>query len=79
MRPAAARAPYATTPALISEESEMPSLVYRSNPAAGTFLRRFSLPDSVRAERIEARYAAGVLEIAKQPRAEARRLPVTVN
>jgi HSP20 family protein len=49
--------------------------------AAGTFLRRFTLPTSVRGEDIKARYADGVLEIEipKHPRAEARRIPVTVN
>ena len=49
--------------------------------AAGTFLRRFSLPDSARAEEIKARYADGVLEIEipKQPRVEAKRISVTVN
>jgi HSP20 family protein len=49
--------------------------------AAGTFLRRFTLPTSVRGEDIKACYADGVLEIEipKQPRAEARRIPVTVN
>src|SRR5580700_9254177 len=48
---------------------------------AGTFLRRFTLPDSARAEAIKARYADGVLEveIPKQARAEATRIPVTVN
>jgi HSP20 family protein len=49
--------------------------------AAGTFLRRFTLPDSARAEAIKARYVDGVLEIEipKQPRGEATRIPVTVN
>ena len=49
--------------------------------AAGTFLRRFTLPDSVRADGIKAHYADGVLEIEipKQPRVEAKRIPVTVN
>lgn len=49
--------------------------------AAGTFLRRFTLPDSVRAEAIKARYADGVLEIVipKQPRAEAQRILVSVD
>jgi HSP20 family protein len=48
---------------------------------AGTFLRRFTLPDSARAEAIKARYADGVLEIEipKQPRIEAKRILVTVN
>jgi HSP20 family protein len=47
----------------------------------GTFLRRFTLPDSVRAEAIKARYADGVLEIEipKQARVEATRIPITVN
>ena len=49
--------------------------------AAGTFLRRFTLPDSVRAEAIKARYSDGVLEIEipKQPRAEAQRILVSVD
>ena len=49
--------------------------------AAGTFLRRFTLPESARAEEIKARYADGVLEIEipKQPRVEAKRIAVTVN
>ena len=49
--------------------------------AAGTFLRRFTLPDSARAEAIKARYADGVLEveIPKQARVEAKRIPITVN
>ena len=49
--------------------------------AAGTFLRRFTLPDSAQTEAIKARYADGVLEIEipKQPRVEAKRILVTVN
>jgi HSP20 family protein len=49
--------------------------------ACGTFSRRFTLPDSARAEAIKAHYADGVLEIEipKQPRVEAKRIPVTVN
>ena len=49
--------------------------------ASGTFLRRFTLPDSARAEAIKAHYADGVLEveIPKQPQAEAKRITVTVN
>ena len=48
---------------------------------AGTFLRRFTLPDSARAEAIKARYSDGVLEIEipKQPRVETKRITVTVN
>ena len=48
---------------------------------AGKFLRRFTLPDSARAEAIKARYADGVLEIEipKQARVEAKRIAVTVN
>jgi HSP20 family protein len=49
--------------------------------AAGTFMRRFTLPDSAQAEAIKARCADGVLEIEipKQPRAETKRIAVTVN
>jgi HSP20 family protein len=49
--------------------------------AAGSFLRRFTLPDSARAEAIKARYTDGVLEIEipKQPRVESKRIAVTVN
>jgi len=49
--------------------------------AAGAFLRRITLPDSARPETIKARYVDGVLEIEipKQPRVEATRIPVTVN
>ena len=48
---------------------------------AGKFLRRFTLPDSARAEAIKARYTDGVLEIEipKQPRVETKRIAVTVN
>jgi HSP20 family protein len=48
--------------------------------AAGTFLRRFTLPDSAQADAIKARYTDGVLEIEipKQPRIEAKRIPVTI-
>jgi HSP20 family protein len=49
--------------------------------ATGSFLRRFTLPDSAQAEAIKARYADGVLEIEipKQPRVETKRIAVTVN
>jgi drug/metabolite transporter (DMT)-like permease len=55
-----------------------PVLVER---VAGTCLRRFTLPESAQAEAIKARYTDGVLEIAipKQPRAEPKRITVTVN
>jgi HSP20 family protein len=48
---------------------------------AGRFVRRFTLPDSAQADAIRARCADGVLEIEipKQPRVEAKRIPVTVN
>ena len=47
----------------------------------GTFLRRFTLPESVQADAIKARYTDGVLEITipKQPRVEPKRITVTVN
>ncbi len=49
--------------------------------AAGTFLRRFTLPEAAQAEAIKARYADGVLEIAipKHPRVEPKRITVAVN
>jgi len=48
---------------------------------AGTFLRRFALPEAAQAEEIKARYTDGVLEIAipKQLRVEPKRIAVTVN
>jgi|SRR5882724_2407593 len=48
---------------------------------AGTFLRRFTLPESAQVETIKACYTDGVLEIAipKQPRVEPKRITVTVN
>jgi HSP20 family protein len=48
---------------------------------AGTFLRRFTLPESAQAEGIKARYTDGVLEITipKQARVEPKRITVTVN
>jgi len=48
---------------------------------AGTFLRRFTLPETAQPEAIKARYTDGVLEIAipKQPRVEPKRITVTVN
>jgi HSP20 family protein len=48
---------------------------------AGAFVRRFTLPDSARADAIKAHYADGVLEIEipKQPKIEATRIPVTVS
>jgi HSP20 family protein len=47
----------------------------------GAFLRRFTLPDTVRADDIRARHNNGVLEviIPKQPVAEPRRVNVEVN
>jgi len=47
----------------------------------GAFLRRFTLPDTVRADDIRARHTNGVLEVVipKQPAAEPRRVNVEVN
>lgn len=47
----------------------------------GSFLRRFTLPDNVRAEEIKARHNNGVLEIVipKQAAPEPRRINVEVN
>jgi len=48
---------------------------------AGTFMRRFTLPDVAQTADIKANYANGVLEIRipKVPRVEAKRVVVTVN
>ena len=47
----------------------------------GTFLRRFTLPDSAQSDSIKAHYTNGVLEIEipKQTRVEAKRITVAVN
>jgi len=53
----------------------------RLERADGAFLRRFSLPDTVRTDEIKARHTNGVLEvlIPKQPVPAARRVEVQVN
>jgi HSP20 family protein len=53
----------------------------RYERVAGAFLRRFTLPDTVRADEIRARHSNGVLEviIPKQPAVEPRRVNVEVN
>lgn len=53
----------------------------RYERVAGTFERRFTLPDTVRADDIRARHTNGVLEVVipKQPAAEPRRVNVEVN
>ena len=50
----------------------------RVERATGTFLRRFTLPESADAEAIKARHVNGVLEIAipKRPQEQARRISV---
>lgn len=47
----------------------------------GSFLRRFTLPDNVKAEEIKARHTNGVLEIVipKQAAAQPRRVNIEVN
>lgn len=47
----------------------------------GTFLRRFTLPESAQSDSIKAQYTNGVLEIEipKRTRVEAKRITVTVN
>jgi HSP20 family protein len=47
----------------------------------GSFLRRFTLPENVRADDIKARHNNGVLEIVipKQAAPEPRRVPIDVN
>jgi HSP20 family protein len=53
----------------------------RIERTTGTFLRRFTLPDSAQPVEIKANYANGVLEIVipKAARAEAKRIAVTTN
>jgi HSP20 family protein len=53
----------------------------RIERAEGAFLRRFTLPEKVRADEIKARHNNGVLEIVipKQPVPAARRVEVQVN
>jgi HSP20 family protein len=53
----------------------------RYERVAGTFQRRFTLPDTVRADEIRARHSNGVLEVVipKQPVAEPRRVNIEVN
>jgi HSP20 family protein len=53
----------------------------RLERADGAFLRRFTLPEKVRADEIKARHTNGVLEviIPKQPVPEVRRVEVQVN
>lgn len=50
----------------------------RTERARGTFYRRFSMPDSVDAEKISARGVNGVLEVVipKQAKLQPRRIPV---
>jgi HSP20 family protein len=50
----------------------------RVERAAGTFLRRFTLPESADAEAIKARHANGVLEVTipKRPEEQPRRISV---
>jgi HSP20 family protein len=50
----------------------------RSERVAGTFLRRFTLPENVQTDAITARQTNGVLEVAipKQPKAQPRRIEI---
>lgn len=54
---------------------------HRAERSFGSFRRRFTLPRSVDAEKIEASYHAGVLEIKlpKRPEAKPRQIKVAVN
>jgi HSP20 family protein len=55
--------------------------VYRSERSYGAFLRKFSLPEEVDGERIEAVYKDGVLSVTlpKKPEAAPKRIPVKVD
>lgn len=53
----------------------------RTERVVGTFMRRFTLPETAQADAIKARYVNGVLEVAipKQKKVEATRIAVEVN
>ncbi len=60
------------------EKEEEPSAYRRVERARGTFYRRFSLPDTADAERIQAKSRDGVLEIVipKQEKSQPRKISV---
>lgn len=53
----------------------------RLERATGTFLRRFTLPETAQAEAIKAKQTNGVLEVSipKQPKVEPRRIKIDAN
>jgi HSP20 family protein len=61
-----------------SEKKTSTDSFERLERASGTFLRRFSLPETVDAEAIKARHLNGVLEVSipKRPQAQPRRIDV---
>lgn len=61
-----------------SEKKTSEDAFERVERASGTFLRRFTLPESVDAEAIKATHVNGVLELAipKRPQAQPRRITV---
>lgn len=63
----------------VQESSDSGNGYRRAERVHGTFYRRFSLPETADAERIEARSENGVLtlSIPKQAKAQARRISVT--
>lgn len=67
-----------TRAAVVRSENDRVDYIERSS---GTFMRRFTLPESANLDSIKAHCTNGVLEIEipKQKRAEAKRIKVTVN
>lgn len=64
-----------------SERRENDRGYERIERTSGTFLRRFTLPETAQAEAIKARHANGVLEVSipKQPKVEPRKISIDSN
>ncbi len=60
-------------------EPEKGETVHRSERAAGTFYRSFSLPSTVDAAKVEAKYENGVLTVVLPKREEAKPRTIQVN
>lgn len=65
----------------LTESAEDQRGYRRAERASGTFYRRFTLPDTVDAEGIQARFDQGVLEvdIPKLPKLQPRRIDIKVS
>lgn len=64
-----------------SERRESDSGYERIERTSGTFLRRFTLPETAQADAIKAKHVNGVLEVSipKQPKIEPRRIKIDAN